>query len=88
MLWNWTKTNGALLVTGFKCENIWTKIGKTKFWENKKQQVVGVDIDITFIFDEYITFLCKKAGKKWSVLVTLPNFMCTNKKKVLMKAFI
>ena len=35
-----------------------------------------------------IASLCEKAGKKLSDLVRLPNFMCANKKKVLMKAFI
>ena len=77
-----------LLVLGFKYENIWANIGKTKIWESKKQKILGVEIDRTLSFDEYIASLRKKAGKKLSVLGRSSNFMCTNKKRVLMKAFI
>ena len=77
-----------LLVSGFKYENVWAKIGKTKIWESKKQKLLGVEIDRTLSFDEHIASLCRKAGKKLSVLARLSNFKCTNKKRVLMKAFI
>ena len=59
-----------------------------KIWESKKQKLLGVEIDRTLNFDEHIASLCRKAGKKLSVLARLSNFMCTNKKRVLMKAFI
>ena len=57
-------------------------------WESKKQKLLGVEIDKTLIFDEYIASSCKKAGKKLSVLARLSNFMYTKKKRILMKAFI
>ena len=77
-----------LRVSGFKYENIWANIGKTKIWESKKQKLLGAEIDRTLSFDEYNASLCKKAGKKLSVLARLSNFMCTNKKRLLMKSFI
>ena len=55
-----------LLVSGFKYENVWAKIGKTKIWESKKQKLLGVEIDRTVSFDEHIASLCRKAGKKLS----------------------
>ena len=67
-----------LLVSGFKYENVWANIGKTKIWESEKQKRLGVEIDRTLNFDEYIASLCKKAGNKLSVLARLSNFMCTN----------
>ena len=67
---------------------MWAKIGKTKIWESKKQKQLGVEIDKTSSFDEYIASICRKAGKKLSDLATPSNFMCTNKKRVLIKAFI
>ena len=76
-----------LLVSGFKYENVWAKIGKTTIWESKKQKLLGVETDRTLSFDEHIASLCRKAGKKLSVLAGLSNFMCRNKKRVLMKAF-
>ena len=54
----------------------------------KKLKLLGVEIDRTLSFDEHITSLCRKAGKKLYVLARLSHFMCTNKKRVLMKAFI
>ena len=75
--------NCHLLVQRFKYENIWAKI-----WECKKQKPLGVEIDRTLSFDEYIASLSKKAGKKLSVLARLSNFLCANKIRVFMKAFI
>ena len=72
-----------LLVSGFKYESVWAKIRKTKIWESKKQKLLGVEIDRTLSFDEYITSLCRKGGKNISVLARLSNFM-SNKKRVLM----
>ena len=77
-----------LLVLRFKYENVWANIGKTKIWESKKQKLLGVEIDRTLSFDEHIASLCRKAGKKLSVLGRLSNFICTNKKRVLMKTFL
>ena len=76
------------LVSGFKFENVWAKIGKAEIWKSKKQKLLGVETERTLNFDEHIASLCRKAGKKLSVLARLSNFMCTNKKRVLMKAFI
>ena len=64
------------------------KIEKTKIWESKKQKLSGVETCRTLSFDECIASLCKKAGKKLSILARLTNFMCKNKKRVFMKAFI
>ena len=36
-----------LLVSGFKFENVWAKIGKTKIWESKQHKLLGVEIDRT-----------------------------------------
>ena len=77
-----------LLAPEFKYKNVLTKAWKTKIWASKKQKLLGVEIYKTLSFDEYITSLCRKAGKKLSVLVRLSNFVCTNKKRVLLKAFI
>ena len=62
-----------LFASGFKYQNIWAKIGKTKIWESKKQKLLGVKIFRTLSFDENIASLCRKAGKKLSVLARLSN---------------
>ena len=43
-----------LLISGFKCENIWANIGKTKILESKKQKVLSAENDRTLSFDEYM----------------------------------
>ena len=74
---NHTKLNQEkchLLVSGYKRENIWARIGQTKIWESRKQKVLGVEIDSNLNFDLYVSSLCKKEGKKLSILARLSNF--------------
>ena len=40
-----------LLVSGYKHENICTRIGQTKIWESRKQKLLGVKIDSNLNFD-------------------------------------
>ena len=77
-----------LLVSGYKHENIWARIGQTKIWESRKQKLLGVEIDSNLNFDLYVSSLCKKAGKKLSLLARLSNFMSLNQRQTLMKTFI
>ena len=88
---NFIKINQAkcnLHALGFKYENVWVKIGKIKNWESKKQTLLGREIDRILSFDGHIVSFCRKTGNKWSVLKRLSNFMCTGKKRVLLKAFV
>ena len=64
-----------LLVSGHKHETVWTKIGETKIWESNKQKLLGFVIDRNLNFDEYVFDLCKKAGRKLSVLARLSNYI-------------
>ena len=53
---------------------------------NKK--LLGVHIDRTLSFDEHVSNLCKKAGRKLSVLARLSSYMTLTQRRVLMKSFI
>ena len=53
-----------LFVWGYKHESIWAKIGYARIWEFNKQKLLGVHIDRTLSFDEHVSNLCKKAGRK------------------------
>ena len=77
-----------LLIFEYKQENIWARIGQTKIWKSRKQKLLGVEIDSNLNFDLYLSSLCKKAGKKLSVLARLSSFMSLNQRRTLMKAFI
>ena len=76
-----------LLVSGHNHENIWTEIGEVKIWESLKQKLLGVVIDRDLGFNEYVSSLCKKAGRKLSVLSRLSNLMSFQQRRVLMKSF-
>ena len=71
-----------LLVSGHKHETVCAKIGETKIWESNKQKLLGVVIDRNLSFDEYVFDLCKKTGRKLSVLARLSNYMSFEKKKI------
>ena len=78
----------SLLVSGHKHETVWAKIGETKIWEGNKQKLLGFVIDRNLNFDEYVYYLCKKPGRKLSVLARLSNYMSFEKRKILLKAFV
>ena len=81
-----------LLVSGHKHETVWAKIGKRKILESNKQKLLGVIIDRNLNFDEYVFDLHKKAGRKLSilamVLARLSNYICFEKRKILLKPFV
>ena len=77
-----------LLVSGYKDENVWAQIGDEIIWEINKQKLLGLQIDRNLNFNEYMSSLCKKLGKKLSVLARLSNFMSIKQRRVLMKSFI
>ena len=62
-----------LLVSGYKHETVWAKIGERKLWKSNKQKLLGVAIDRNLNFDENVFDLCKKAGRKLLVLARLSN---------------
>ena len=64
---------------GHKLEML--KIGKGK------QKLLGVKIDRTLNFDEHVRSLCKKAGRKLTVLFRLSSYMNVKQKRIPMKSF-
>ena len=71
-----------------KYKSIWAKIGDAKILESNKQKLLGLHIDRTLSFDEHVSNLCKKPGRKLSVLARLSIYMTLTKRRVLMKSII
>ena len=46
-----------LLVSRYKNENIWVRIGELKIWESSKQKLLGVLIDRNLSFIQYVSSL-------------------------------
>ena len=76
-----------LLVSRYKYENVWVKMGDEKIWESAKQKLLGMEIGKNHNFDNYVIPLCKKAERKLAVFARLPKFMSLKQKRILMKTF-
>ena len=76
-----------LLISGHKYENMWAQIGNVKIWESKTQKLLGAKIDRTLNFDEHVRSLCKKAGRKLSVLFRVSSYMNVKQKRTLIRSF-
>ena len=72
-----------LLVGGYKHESIWAKFGDARIWESNKQKLLGVHTDRALSFDEHVSNLCKKAGRKLSVLARFSSYMTLSHRRVL-----
>ena len=77
-----------LLVSGYKHENIWARIGEVKIWESSKQKLLGAIIDRDLSFNKYISSLCKKSDGKLSILSRLSNLMSFQQRRLLKKSFV
>ena len=78
-----------LLVAEHRYETLWPNIGETRVWKSKNEKLLGLTIDRNLNFDDQEFTLCKKAGRKLSVLSRISNYMNFEKKKrILLKAFV
>ena len=51
-----------LLVSGYKHENIWARIGEVEIWESSKQKILGVVIDRHLSFNMFPLSVKNLAG--------------------------
>ena len=55
---------------------------------SKSENLLGITIDTKLTFNEHINNLCKKANQKLHALARVSSFMCQDKVRLIMKAFI
>ena len=63
------------LLSGYKHEMLFAKIGRSRIWQSKKQKLLGVTIDKDIKSEEHIVKQCKKAGQKLSTLARACNIL-------------
>ena len=88
---NYMKLNGDkchLLISGFKYQSHWARVGTTKIWESSHEKLLGVTIDKDLKFNIHISNICIKAGQKLTALGRISKLIPLNKRKTLFKAFI
>ena len=69
-----------LLVSGYKHEHVWAKLGDKKIWEDKEVKLLGINIDNELKFDNHVLDICLKAGRKLSVLTRIVKYLNLKKK--------
>ena len=92
-LFNWFKNNRLknnvdkchVLVSTSKPVGI--KVGDYTIDKSECEKLLGVKIDVNLNFNDHISDLCKKAGRKISALARVTPFMGLSKRKLLMNAF-
>ena len=88
---NYMKLNSDkchFLISGFKHEILWARIGESKIRESQQQKLLGVTIDNNLKFNGHILSLCNKAGRKVSILSRMSRFLNFAQRKILMNSFI
>ena len=88
---NYTKLNEDkchLFVAGHRYETLSANIGETRICESKNEKLLGLTIDKNLNLNDHIFTLCKKAGRKLSVLSGISNYISFEKKRILLKAFV
>ena len=75
------------LLTSFKITNN-IGISNTNVSSEQKVKLLGINLERRLNFDYHVNTLLNKANKKYHASARLCNYMNTNKRQVLMKAFI
>ena len=76
-----------LLVSGFKKEQTWTKVGHEKIWENTEVKFLSVTSDSNLKFDNHVSKLRSKANRRLSALSRISKFLSFEMRRTPFKAF-
>ena len=88
---NYMKLNSDkchLLISGFKHQCHWIKVGDHKVWESAQEKLLGLKIDNMLSFEPHVTGICKKANRKLSALARISKFLPLHKRKLLFNTFV
>ena len=69
--------NCHLIVSGHKYENIFASVSQSMIWETENQKLLGIIKNIELNFYDYVISICRKVGKKLSMLASLSYYMST-----------
>ena len=75
------------IIAGHKYEHMWLDVGNNRIWETKSEKMLGILIDNSLKFDNYVAEICRKASRKLTALARLTNILPFGKMKILMASF-
>ena len=64
------------------------KVGQCKIWEERNVKLLGINIDSQLNFNDQVSSICKKAGRKLTALIRLMKLLTIDQRRILMKSFI
>ena len=79
------------IISGNKIEHLWAKIENAMIWESSKEKLLGVTIDTDLKFNEHVSNLCLRAGRKLTALARparLTKIISFDKRRLLLKSFV
>ena len=76
------------LLSGYKHEILWSRVGKAKIWESSEQKLLGVVVDRDLKLDTHVSSICKKAGIKLNFLTRVSKYLDFKKKIVIHKSTV
>ena len=81
------KDKCKVLIAGHKYEHMWLDVDNKRTWETKSVKMLGILIDNSLTFDNYVAEICRKASRKLPALARLTNILPFGKMKILMASF-
>ena len=77
-----------LLLSGYKLQWKWAMVGNERIWESQREKLLGVIIDNNLDFNDHLSSICLKAGRKVTALGRICKYINLDKRRILFKAFI
>ena len=69
-------------------DNVSANIDDHTIISENNNELLGIILDPKLCFEDHINYLCKKASQKLSTLARVAPYMCLEKRKTVIKAYI
>ena len=69
-------------------DNVSANIDNHTIISENKNELLGIILDSKLSFEDHINNLCKKASQKLNALARIAPYMCLEKRKTVMKAYL
>ena len=66
---------------------MWLDVGNNRIWESNYEKMLGILIDNSLKFDNYVAEICRKSSRKLTALARLTSILPFCKMKILMASF-
>ena len=82
------ENNCHFIISWHKYEHSLVKINENMIWESSNVKLLGVNIDSNLTFNDHVSFICAKTGRKLTASRRLVTLLKLDQTRILMKSFI